>query len=121
MVLWHAVPLWAARLLRHILTVRSALATGQAWPDPYVATVAATMRVPLQRDACPITTRQGRRRGEAQLRAGAKKPRAGEGGTPEGRGPGWPEFTSPAVNHADAVTRCPTGMIDITNGHDYSS
>ena len=29
------------------------------------------------------------------LRAGAKKPRTDEVGTPEGRGPGWPEFTSP--------------------------
>ena len=37
MVLWHAVPLWAARLLRHILTARTALAAGQAWPDPYSA------------------------------------------------------------------------------------
>ena len=46
MVLWHAVPLWAARLLRHILTARSALAAGQAWPDPY----SAHARVPLQRD-----------------------------------------------------------------------
>ena len=43
-------------------------------------------------------------RGEAQLRAGAKKPRADEGGTPEGRGPGWPEFTSP-LRDSSRVTR----------------
>ena len=50
---------------------------GEAMPRPYPATPRVAHRP------------------EAQLRAGAKKPRADEGGTPEGRGPGWPEFTSP--------------------------
>ena len=66
-------------------------------PRPYPAARSVVFRFPR-----PRLARIPRRLPfpEAQLRAGAKKPRAGEGGTPEGRGPGWPEFTSPVSGGA---------------------